>query len=187
MAYHQHEHQPPMRPSDEATEKQLRLAKAQGDAFGQALTAMITDEAHGSVRPVGDYLVGYAVEQAEGMYHLHDGHLEWVAPEEENLHVEVVVCDAADGRFIPGLTVYATLIDSTGNEIGTYHQPFLWHPWLYHYGRNWHVPGDGIYTLRIRVEAPEWGRHDKINGKRFAEPVEVEFVKVGITTGQKQS
>lgn len=187
MTQHQDERQPPAQPSDEATEEQLRLAKAQGETFGHALTTMITDEAHGSVRPVGDYLVGYAVEQAEGMYHLRDGQLQWVAPDEENAHLEVVVCDGADGRFIPGLTVFATLIDSTGNEIGTHQQPFLWHPWLYHYGRNWRVPGDGIYTLRIRVEAPEFGRHDKINGQRFGEPVEVEFVKVGITTGQKQS
>ncbi len=187
MTQHPNEQQPPMQPRDEATETQLRLAKAQGDTFEQAVTRMITAEAHGAERPVGDYIVGYAVEKAEGMYQLHDGQLRWVEPQEENAHVEVVVSDGADGRFIPGLTVYATLIDSTGNEIGTHQQPFLWHPWLYHYGRNWQLPGDGIYTLRIRVEAPEFGRHDKINGKRFAEPVEVEFVKVGITTGQKQS
>ncbi len=113
--------------------------------------------------------------------------MEWVAPQEENAHLEVVVRDGADGRFIPGLTVYATLIDSTGNEIGTHQQPFLWHPWLYHYGRNRKLPGDDIYTLRIRIEAPEFGRHDKISGERFADPVEIEFVKVGITSGQKQS
>ena len=187
MSHQQDERQPPVQPSDEATEEQLRLARAQGAAFGQAVTTMITSEAHGSERPVGDYIVGYAVEKAEGMYQLRNGQLEWVAPQEENAHLEVVVRDGADGRFIPSLTVYATLIDSTGNEIGTHQQPFLWHPWLYHYGRNWTLPGDDIYTLRIRIEAPEFGRHDKINGKRFAEPVEIEFVKVGITSGQKQS
>ncbi|MCL4302561.1 MAG: iron transporter [Anaerolineae bacterium] len=98
-----------------------------------------------------------------------------------------MVRDAADGRFIPGLTVYATLLDSAGREIGTHQQPFLWHPWLYHYGRNWHVPGDGQYTLRVRVEAPDFMRHDKINGQRFATPVTVEFDGVKIETGQKIS
>src|SRR6266542_5903610 len=82
------------------------------------------------------------------MYHLRDGQLEWHDSQDENAHIEVVVRDAADGRFIPGLTVYATLLDRAGTEIGTHQQPFLWHPWLYHYERNWRVPGDGTYTLR---------------------------------------
>src|SRR5205823_4373556 len=100
---------------------------------------------------------------------------------------EVSVRDGADGRFIPGLTVVATLIGPDGQEIGTHEQPFLWHPWLYHYGRNWHVPASGIYTLRIHIEAPEFHRHDKENGTRYAEPAEVEFRDVKIKTGQKMS
>ena len=51
--------------------------------------------------------------------------------------LEVAVRDVADGRFIPGLTMYATLLDHNGVEIGTHQQPFLWHSWMYHYGRNW--------------------------------------------------
>jgi uncharacterized protein involved in high-affinity Fe2+ transport len=121
------------------------------------------------------------------MYHLRDGQLEWHEPADENAHVEVVVRDAADGRFIPGLTVYTTLLDSSGQAIGTHQQPFLWHPWLYHYGRNWRVPGDGSYTLRVRIEPPDFMRHDKINGNRFIEPIEVEFRDVTIRTGQKRS
>jgi hypothetical protein len=57
--------------------------------------------------------------------------------------------------------------------------------WLHHYGRNWHVPADGDYTLRIRIEAPTFHRHDKKNGQCFAEAVEVEFSNVKIETGQK--
>ena len=71
-------------------------------------------------------------------------------------------------------------------EIGTHHQPFVWHPWLYHYGRNWRVPGDGEYILRIRIEAPEFPRHDRVNGRRYATPVDGEFPGVMITTGQKR-
>lgn len=117
------------------------------------------------------------------MYHLVDGELRWEEPEEENVHVEVAVRDGADGRFIPGLTVYATLIDGSGDEVGTHQQPFLWHPYLYHYGRNWVVPGDGEYTLRVQIDAPDFMRHDEVNGKRFAEPVDVEFTGVKIQTG----
>jgi Fe2+ transport protein len=85
------------------------------------------------------------------------------------------------------LMVRATLIDADGNEVGTHRQPFLWRPWLYHYGRNRTVPGDGDYTLRVRVEPPEFPRHDKTNGRRFVEPVEVEFRDVAIKTGRKIS
>lgn len=62
---------------------------------------------------------------------------------------------------------------------------FLWHPWLYHYGRNWTVPRDGTYGLRVRIEPPDFPRHDKENGLRYREPVEVVFDGVHIETGQK--
>ncbi len=178
---------PPMRPSDEADAKTLQMAREQGQALERALKYMAEEEAHdGGEKRAGDFLVGYAVEAAEGMYEMRDGKLEWEDPQEENVHVEVSVRDAADGRFIPALSVHATLIDARGEVVGTNRQPYLWHPWLYHYGRNWKVPGDGEYTLRIRVEAPNFPRHDKINGKRFQEDVEVEFTGVTIETGQKK-
>jgi len=178
---------PPMRPSDEANQEQLQLAREQGDALQYAVETMTEREAHGRAVRAGDYLIGYAVEEAEGMYRLQDGTLQWQNPQEENVHVEVVVSDGADGRFIPYLTVYATLIDPQGQEVGTHLQPFLWHPWLYHYGRNWSVQNDGEYTLRVRVEVPDFPRHDKTNGDRFTELVEVEFTGVQIKTGQKKS
>lgn len=179
---------PPMQSSDEANQKQLEMARAQGDALQRALEHMTQQEAHdGAEKRAGDYLVGYAVEEAEGMYHLRDGALEWQEPQEENVHLEVSVRDAADGRFIPGLAVHATLVDEQGREVGTHRQPFLWHPWLYHYGRNWRVPGDGTYTLRVRIDVPDFPRHDKVNGRRYAEPVEVTFTDVAIKTGQKKS
>jgi len=176
-----------LQPSDEAKRQQIALARSQGDAFQHAVDNMTQKTAHGAEQRVGDYLIGYAVEEAEGLYYLHDGQLEWVEPQDENAHVEIVVRNGADGRFVPGLTVFATLLDSGGNQVGTHQQPFLWHPWLYHYGRNWRVPGDGTYTLRVRVEAPEFPRHDKINGKLYAQPAEVEFDNVTIKTGQKKS
>ncbi len=177
-----------MRPSDESNKEQLRLARVQGDALQQAIDNMVNKEAHGALQKAGDYEIGYAVEHAEGMYTFNSaGELEWHNPDQENAHIEVVVRDAADGRFIPALTVEATLIDSQGQEVGTHQQPFLWHPWLYHYGRNWQVPGSGEYTLRIRVAAPDFPRHDKTNGKRYAAPVEVVFNKVHIDAGRKLS
>lgn len=178
---------PPEAESPEAKPHQLELAKQQGDAVGKAVREMADNEAHDAkMTTAGDFRVGYAVEKAEGHYRRTDGQLQWQSPE-GNVHLEVVVLDGGDGRFVPGLDVTATLVDSEGNEIGTHRQPFYWHPWLYHYGRNWDVPGDGEYTLRVHVDAPEFARHDIKNGKRYADPVDVEFEHVKVETGRKKS
>lgn len=177
---------PPMDPhTDEATPRQLDLAREQGEAYGRALRHMTDEVAHdGGVRTVGHYLIGYAVEEAEGLYEWVDGELVWREPEDENLHLEVAVCDAADGRLIPGVRVTATLIAPDGREVGTHEMPLLWHPMIYHYGRNWTVPSDGEYTLIVRVEPPRFMRHDQVNGRRFTEPAEAEFRGVSVRRGQ---
>lgn len=118
------------------------------------------------------------------MYEWSGAELTWREPGEANLHVEVSVRDASDGRFLPGAGVFATLIDPEGEEVGTHEQPLLWHPMIYHYGRNWTVPVDGAYTLRVRVEPPTFPRHDDVNGCRFTEPVEVEFAEVQVKRGR---
>lgn len=114
---------PPLQSSDEATQEQLQLAIEQGDAYQKALDSMVSKEAHGSEMRAGEYLVGYAVEEAEGMYHWMDGKLHWQDPQDENVH----------------------------------------------------------------IEPPDFMRHDKKNGLRFREPVEVEFSNVKLETGQKIS
>ena len=179
-------HTPSERPSDEASPEGLRLAQEEGAVFGRAVAHMTQKTAQdGGEKAAGDYLIGYAVEEAEGMYHRVGGRLEWHEPQSENAHIEVVVRDAGDGRFLPGLTVHALLLDGAGKMVGLHRQPFLWHPELFHYGRNWLVPGDGEYTLRVFVEPPHFMRHDKTNGARFADPVEAEFTGVKIKTGRK--
>lgn len=172
--------------TSEADSTQLDLARAQGEAYGRALTHMAEKVAHdGGVQATGEYLVGYAVQEAEGMYHWSDGSLVWHDPGEANVHVEVAVRDAGDGRFVPGLRVMATLIAPDGQEVGTHEQPMLWHPMIYHYGRNWTVPADGSYTLRVHVDPPTFMRHDEVNGCRFTGPADVEFTGVSIQRARK--
>ncbi|HEX2911831.1 MAG TPA: iron transporter [Chloroflexia bacterium] len=174
------------RPSDEAKGKHLPLAKEQGQALQHAVEAMNKMDSHGKPKQSGDYLISYAVEEAEGLYMPVNGELQWVLPPEANAHIEVLVRDAGDGRFIPGLTVNATIIDSHGKVIDRSQLPFLWHPWLYHYGLDVTVPGSGDYTLRIQIDPPSFPRHDKVNGKRYTQPVEVEFTGVKIESGRKK-
>jgi hypothetical protein len=104
------------------------LAKGQGDAYGRALNTMEKMDDHGLAKRVGDFELEYVLDDAEGLYVFCGEDLEWREPSDANLHVEIVVRDAADGRFVPGLTVYVTLYDQMGKEIGTYHHLFLWHP-----------------------------------------------------------
>lgn len=178
---------PPRTVSDEADNEELLLANKQGHTYAVALEHMVRRVAHdGKEEAVGDYLVAYAVEKAEGMYMPGSNGLEWHDPgPTENCHVEIAVRDKADGRFIPGLDVHITLLSADGAEVASGQQPFIWHPWLLHYGRNWQVPADGDYRIRVRIEAPTFHRHDKENGQRYARAEEIEFPKVNIATGQK--
>lgn len=177
---------PPMDPNtDEASAPQLDRAREQGDAYGRAVEMMIGQVAQsGATTRSGDYEVGYAIEEAEGMYSLSDGELIWNEPEDENVHVEIVVRDAADGRFVPGLEVEVTLTDADGREMGPHRQQLVWHPMMYHYARNWTVSGDGEYTMKVEIQPATFPRHDKTNGRRFSQRCSVTFEGVTIETGQ---
>ncbi len=175
----------PLVASDEGDRKGLELGRAQGEALTRTLRHMTDEIAHdGRELQSGEYLVAYAVEEAEGMWVPKGGDLEWSEPDDENAHIEVAVRDAADGRLIPGLKVEATVIDGEGKEVGSHELPLLWHPYLYHYGRNWTLPSDGTYTLKVRFDAPGFARHDRKNGRRFLQGAEVTFEGVRVKRGQ---
>jgi len=175
-----------MQPSEEADARQLDLARKEGQAYHQSLDYMARQVAHtGATQVAGDYIVGFAQEKAEGLYHLRgEGQLEWVGPGDANCHLEISVSDASDQRFLPFLTIHATLTAQDGQRIGPFEMPFLWHPGLYHYGKNLRVPGDGKYDLHMKIDPPTFARHDKQNGRRYARTVEVHFKGIDIKTGQ---
>ncbi|HEY0418292.1 MAG TPA: iron transporter [Acetobacteraceae bacterium] len=178
---------PSRTPSDEADARQLAMALAEGDAYQRSLDYMAQEVAdNGGKKRAGDYIVAYAQERAEGMYHLDGkGELVWMEPGDENCHIEISVCDAADHRFIPGLDIEVTLTPEKGERIGPFKVEFLWHPGLYHYGRNVKLPGDGEYTIGITIAPPTFMRHDKVNGQRYAKAVEVRFEHVAVKTGRE--
>ncbi|WP_442791486.1 iron transporter [Micromonospora sp. NBC_01813] len=177
---------PPMRESNEATEAQLAVARQQGHAYANALRAMAAEDGALS-RRAGDYVVSFVNERAEGMYELADGQLVWrEAAVEANVHLEVAVADAADGRFVPGLRVEID-ITRDGRQVVSAGLPFLWHPFLYHYGGNASVPDPGPYDVTVRIAPATFMRHDPVNGKRYAGPVEVRFDRVTLANGRKTS
>lgn len=173
--------------SEEADQRHLTLAREEGEAYLRSFRHMAENVANsGDEQQAGDYVIGYAQEEAEGLYAPdEDGDLEWIEPQTENCHLAVAVGDAADGRFVPHLSVDATFVAPGGDEIGPVDLPFLWHPGLSHYGANVTVPGDGTYELRIRVDPASFHRHDEANGDRYADPVRVVFEDVDVKCGQQ--
>lgn len=176
-----------LQPSEEVDERHLDLARQAGDAYLQAVDHMIQEVAEtGERKQVGDYIVGFAQEEAEGMYRMDDGNFQWEEPsEDKNCHLEVIIASAAEGRFLPGLNVQATLEEDEGATIGPKEIPFIWHPGLYHYGRNLELPDEGVYTITVEAEPAQWPRHDEKNGDRFTDPVETQFEDIQIETGRE--
>ncbi|HJT16041.1 MAG TPA: hypothetical protein VJ853_01560 [Thermoanaerobaculia bacterium] len=172
--------------TDEATAAGLRLAAEAGDAYERMVNYFIHNVAtSGAMKDAGDFMVGVAFEHAEPLWFLAGGEVELHDPPAgANAHVEVVVMDRADKRFIAMLDVTATVRGSRG-EIGTWNLPLLWHPTMFHYGRSIRVLGDGSYSVVVSIGAPAVPRHDKANGKRYASPVRVQFDNLKIETGRK--
>ena len=197
--------QPPL---TQAEEKDTTLANAQGDAYHETTLAMYKQATDGKDKPLGDYHVGYAIEYAEAYWYFpaiengnaHAAHTAQLPSEpsgrlrytgdveasaRRNGHVEIAVLEERTGRFMPGLQVTGTLTDAQGNDFGKKDVPFMWHPWLYHYGENWRVSGDGTYRLRVHADAPPYRRYGRETGKALANAIDTDFENVKILAGQK--
>ena len=172
--------------TDEADAKQLELAREQGESYRKALEHMANDVAHdGGMQEAGEYLIGYAVEEAEGMYMWEDGELDWQDPEDENLHVEIAVCDAL-GRALRPLPEGHRHAHRPRRQRGRHARaPDALAPDALPLRAQLEGPGRRRRTrCKVRVEPPTFMRHDDVNGCRFKEPVETTFENVKVERGQ---
>lgn len=190
-------------PLSAAEEQETTLVRAQGDTYHQTTLAMYAQATDGKDKALGEYHVGYAIEYAEAYWTFpEDGHggqtarasqppgklrftSEVETSSEQNGHVEVAVLEARTGRFLPGLHVVGTLTEANGHSLGTQGIPFMWHPWLYHYGENWRVPGKGTYHLHVHAEAPPYRRYGRETGLALTSAIDTDFDDVTIRPGQK--
>ncbi len=131
-------------------------------------------------KTAGDYAISYRIGPAKGLYEFSAGKLEWQEPQQQNVHVDVIVKDVLDGRFLPGLNVVATLLDGRGGQAASSHLPFVWDPEQNHYGANVCVPESGAYLLQVHVHPATFNRTDKELGKRFVGDAHVSFENVRI-------
>lgn len=168
------------------SEKKRNLAVAQGDTYTLALDEMKQEDSH-AAKTVDDYIISVACEDAEGMY-MYDttGKLEWMIPDkEDNQHFEVVVQDKDDKRFIPELEISAQLLDSNKKVVAEINVPFIWHPFLFHYGINCKIPKAGKYFAKINIKKPSFHRHDEVYGKRYPKDVLVTLGPISLKPGRK--
>ena len=164
------------------------LARREGEALERPLLEMFSSVAvNGEQTRVGDYLVVVAVERAEGYWMPMGKDVGYNIVESQsaahNAHVEVGVRDANTGRFLPGLDLRATVLRG-GREVGTKHEPFMWHPWIHHYGENWRVPGTGRYAVRVHAAPPPFRRYGRA-ATFFTAPLDLTVDGLRFVTGQK--
>ncbi len=136
------------------TPERIRLAKQQGTADTAVLDWVLANSGpiKGDAR-AGQMRIAFSITPAEGWWDkAGNNRLAWHEAPDDALHLRVFVLDLVDGRTVPGLTIRATLIDANGNE-----QPaalaFGWYPLINAYGGNVAMDTDGLYTLRVTVDA----------------------------------
>lgn len=174
-----------------AETKELAQARQQGRAVMKTLHEMWRQGTSGDLKRIGTYHLAVAVEYDEAYWYYPPGSntltykQDEEASTERNSHIEVAPLDSRTNRFIPVQHVTVTVYDRQGRPIGTHREHFMWHPWLWHFGKNWRVPDTGAYRLRVRFDAPTFRRYGRKAGRRFARPVDVMFGPLRIATGTK--
>lgn len=159
-------------------ERRQELADQQGTAYHDALQQLIDTDAHvGGMQEVQDVIVAFAVTDATGMYVQNaETDLAWKEPDNANAHLIIAVMDAADNRFLPYLDIDATVFSPEDEQ--EFDVPFVWHPYMFHYGRNVEIPENTPIDIRIHVDTPTFDRHDRRQGDRYTSPVEVVFENI---------
>lgn len=148
-----------------ADREQLDLARAQGDAYRQALEAL-PGKPGVTKKRAGQHLIGFAQHEAEGLYGL-AGRAVGLARTTTGGQRPLRDRGGRQRRraIRPGLEVTLTVLSNEGHELIRTALPFLWHPFLHHYGINAEVPGEGPYIVRATIEPPRFMRHDPVNGR----------------------
>ena len=153
------------------------LARREGTAMDRPLRdlARRTDVSGSQIRS-GDYEVAVVVQRARGYWEARDGKLRYRRADNNVgpiAHIDVSIRDATTGRFLPDLKVRATVLNSRNKEIDTYVLPFMWHPWMNHYGLDVAEPGPGRYAIRVRAEPPAFRRYGSTALRKFNQPINV--------------
>jgi hypothetical protein len=161
----------------------MHLARLQGDAYAQAAAHVLSEASGlGAEARVGGYRIGYIARVEAGTETL-GATCEHGDVELGTVSLGVIVRDAADGRFVPGLQVAVTIMEANGSELGCHSHALLWHPVAHQYARDWTLPRVVPLRVRVSVASTPLLRRSEIYSDRLAESVEIEFADVMIPSG----
>ena len=165
--------------------EKIELAENQGKALNAAADYMKGMDTYVE-KEVDDYIITVVSEEAEGTYQFKNGELQWhVPPENFNTHMEILVRDKHDKRFLPGLKITGKVFSEQGELVEEKEFPFFWHPFLNHYGANFHIPEAGEYMVEVSFPAPQFPRHGEVKGKRFQNDVNIKLGPLSLEAGRK--
>lgn len=167
--------------------KEQQLAIKQGEAYTEALQYLKSLQTHAETE-AGDYIVTILSEKAVGFYAVQpEGDTQWELPlASQNLYIKIVVRDKIDLRLIPSLKIYCHLMDASGNPVADQETPFVWHPFLYHYGDNFEVPQEAEYMVEIIIEKPKFKRYDENVGDRYKEDETIKLGPLHLVPGRNE-
>ncbi|HMN58879.1 MAG TPA: iron transporter [Anaerolinea sp.] len=171
-------------PGNTLFRKGENISEEQNRAIKKAFRYILQKDFYGGYKYGGNYLIAYSVEFARNLIFPGDGSPQRQSIHQENAHIGIAIHDETDLHFISGLTVTVTITDHNGIAIGSFKHPLLRRPNFRHYGRNWILPGDGKYSLQIRVETPVSVLRNEKTERTYITPIEVEFHNVTIRTGR---
>ena len=133
----------------------------------------------------GPYLIAYIVERARWFQYLENDQEVNEEPKNENAFIGIAVHDVSDFHFVKDLKMSVTVTDEKGDLIGKQQHFYHPRPGLHNYGRNWILPGDGHYTIRVEIDPPDPKNGEVPLEKRSR--VVVYFQNVMIHTGHQIS
>jgi hypothetical protein len=169
---------------EEATQRAMHLARLQGDAYAQAAAHLLSEASGlGAECRVGGYRIGY-VARVEAGTDPPGGGCEHGDIEAGMVSLGVIVRDAADGRFVPGLQVVVTILAANGSELGCHTHPLLWHPVVHQYARDWALPRVVPLRVRVSIVSTPHVQRSRIYADRLADSVEIEFSDVIIPAAE---
>lgn len=130
-----------------------------------------------------DYLVAYFVEPARMLQYYDNGELVVERPQDKNAYIGIAVHHEGTLHFLSQLTVTVKVLDRFNKLIGEKKHFYHARPNLHNYGRNWALPGDGMYTLKVHIEVSEKQSREMAKYKISPGSVDIDFHNVMIHTG----
>jgi hypothetical protein len=138
------------------------------------------------VRYAGDYLVGVTHERPRAFWEADGSGLGWrEAAPFTTVRFNVLVADAGDGRFVPGLSVQLSA-EQNGRTLAAGQCRFRWHPELHRYSVDIRLP-EGSFDLTIRIAPAEFPRDDRVAGRRYGDPVVLRLPAVPVHPADMRS